>query len=83
MKTFLINNKYEIKANEIEEAEKWLIENYPNEYFSSNIRQIDGNDFSIIAVEEYYQEIYNTKDRNIILNKIKEFLDKQTKINNE
>ena len=65
LKLFKVNNKYVVAKQQITDAELWLVTNHPDEYFSSNIVQVDveGNvikngDFSIIATKEAYKE-YN------------------------
>lgn len=58
-------------------AEVWLLKNAPEYYFGSNIIEVykDGStkpngDFSLIAVPSYYECVYNTTDRALIINTI-------------
>lgn len=77
-KRFKINNKYFISTNDLDNAEIWLLQNHPEEYFSANIVQVDENgnaiqngDFMLIAVLEHYQYELNMKDPKDIIKHIK------------
>lgn len=63
MKHFLVNNKYKVDFETLNEAEVWLLANYPEEYFGGSIQQVDengkgfiGNDFMLIAVLDAFKE---------------------------
>lgn len=78
MKRFLINEKYNVEGT-LREAEDWLLENHPEEYFGASICQVDennklipGGDFALIAVLEYYQKELEIKDPKEIIKYIKE-----------
>lgn len=73
MKKFMINKRYTVEGT-LETAENWLLQNHPEEYFGGEIHQIDdnnepvqGGDFLLIAVLDYYKEELKEQDeRNII-----------------
>lgn len=55
-------------------AEIWLLKNAPEYYFGANIVEVnaDGSskkngDFSLVAVPSYYENVYQTTDREAII----------------
>lgn len=62
------------KFKNLTDAERFLIANYPEYYFGACIKQTDGTDFLINADAEYYEMIYQTSDRQKILDTITENL---------
>lgn len=48
---------------DINHAEKWMIENHPDYFFGCNIIGVDNTDFALIAVPEYWETTENTTDR--------------------
>lgn len=80
MKTFKVNDNYVIKANNLDEAERWLLNEHPEEYFGGVISEVEAPDFKrkisgdflFIAVKEYYQEVFNMTDETKIIERLKE-----------
>lgn len=76
-KQFLINNEYKVSGT-LDDAEDWLLENHPEEYFGASIIQVDenneyihGGDFTMIASLEYFQEELCIYDEDEIVQEIK------------
>ena len=72
MNKYLVNKKYEIEAKDLDDAELWLLNNHPEEYYSGTITQVNGCDFMIIAVEEYYHRVFGTTDNNVIYKRLRD-----------
>ena len=62
------------KFKNLDEAKIFFIANYPEYYFGACIKQVDGGDFWINAVPDYYEMLYGTSDRQVILDDILESL---------
>ena len=71
MAKYLVNKKYKVQAKNMRDVELWLLDNHPEEYFSGSITQIGGTDFTIMAVREYYEEVFGTTDTKELVSKIK------------
>lgn len=60
------------KFKNLLDAEIFLVANFPEWIFGANIIQVDnekGGDFSMFAIPEYCERIYNTTDRKLIMEK--------------
>jgi hypothetical protein len=54
-----------VEANDINEAEKWMLLNHANYYMGCTIecKDMSNHDFVCVPVPSYYEEIYGDLDR--------------------
>lgn len=58
------------KFESVRHAEKWLLENFPEWYFGANIKGVDNNDFTMIAVPQFFEMEFGTNDREQIAKRV-------------